>query len=123
MNGTRLSTMASVLVTLTTPTAFAVVSNPAEERVSRAAATQESMQSWHIPAPNFTIGRVQSATPVRESFGVLGEVVTVDPVNQSAKSRFGQLPLSLVKAFGGEGQLAAWIRSAQASQRGKTAFM
>lgn len=123
MNGTRMSTMALLLVTLTAPTAFAVVSHPAEERVSRAAATQESLHSWRIPAPNFTIGRVQSAAPVRESFGVLGEVVTVDTVNQSAKSRFGQLPLSLRTVFGGEAQLAAWVRSAQASQRGRTAFM
>lgn len=122
MNGTRLSTMASVLVTLTAPSAFAVVSHPAEERVVRDSAVLESLQSWRIPAPGQTLGRVSSTAPIFESAGTLGEVVTVDPITQAPKSRFGQLPLNLKNVFGGEGKFERWLASAQRSAQGRSAF-
>jgi len=122
MKGIRLSTMTSVLATLAAPTAFAVVSHPAEERVSKAAATQESFQAWQIPAPNHTIGRISSGTPVRETFGSLGFVTTVDPVTQDPKSRFGQIPLNLREVFGGEARLEQWLKSVSKSASGRATF-
>jgi hypothetical protein len=115
MKGIRLTTISSVVATLFVPTAFAAVSNPVEEKISKAAASRESWQPWQIPAPNQTLGRMFSATPVRESIGVLGTVTTVDPVTQATKARLGQLPLNLKEVFGSEGRLNQWLKSAQKS--------
>jgi len=122
MKGTRLQTMASVLVTLVAPAAYAVVSHPAEEKLQQKHAAQESFSAWQIPAPGQTLGRVSSAVPVRESFGALGTVQTVDPVTQEAKSRMGQLPLNLAEAFGGKKSWDRWVRSAQRSGAARSEF-
>lgn len=122
MNGTRLTTMASLLVTLSAPTALAVVSNPVEERILNAAAQREFVQSWKIPPAGQTLGRVFSASPMLETTGTLGLVTTVDPVTQGTKSRFGQLPLHLKAVFGGETQFNRWLKTASASLNGRIAF-
>lgn len=113
MHGTRLSTMASVLVTLAAPSAFAVVSHPTEERAHRSAVSRESFQAWQIPAPGQTLGRAAGVAPARESVSRLGEILTVDPVTQAPKARFGRLPLSLTTAFGGEAQLERWLKAVE----------
>jgi hypothetical protein len=115
MKGIRLTTLASVLASCAVPSAFAAVSNPVEDKVFKSADARESMQSWHIPAPNHTIGRVFSGEPVRESAGILGAVATVDPVTQAPKARLGQLPLNLAQAFGNQERLNQWVKAAQNS--------
>ncbi|NBO37708.1 hypothetical protein EBU99_03895 [bacterium] len=122
MKGTRLQTMASVLVTLVTPAAFAVVSHPSEEKAVKKQQTQESFSTWQIPAPGQTLGRVPSAASSRESFGALGTIETVDPVNQSPKARFGRLPMNLVNSFGGQVAFERWVKAAQKSSANRTAF-
>jgi hypothetical protein len=122
MKGTRLRTMASVLVTLVAPAAHAVVSHPAEEKVQRKHAAQESFSAWQIPAPGQTLGRIPSSAPLRESFGALGEVHTVDPVTQEAKSRIGRLPLDLARAFGGKKAWERWVRAAVRTDAARSEF-
>lgn len=122
MKGTRLQTMASVLVTLATPAAYAVVSHPSEDQVYKKQTSQENFAVWQIPAPGQTLGRVFSATPTRESVSSLGTVLTVDPVTHAAKSRFGRLPLSLQKAFGGQRAYENWLKSSEKSADARTAF-
>lgn len=122
MNGTRMSTMAALLLTVTAPSAFAIVSHPSEEGVVRAASRQESFQAWRIPAPGQTLGRVASGISKFESFGSLGTVTTVDSVTQEPKSRFGQLPLSLATLFGGEGKLNRWLKSTRSSTSARQSF-
>ena len=122
MNGTRMSTMAALLLTATAPSAFAIVSHPSEEKIARNSSAQESFQSWRIPAPGQALGRVASGTPKLESIGSLGAVMTVDPVTQEPKSRFGQLPMNLSTVFGGEDKLNSWLKSAQSSSSARQAF-
>ncbi|MEN9827218.1 MAG: hypothetical protein RI953_2963 [Pseudomonadota bacterium] len=122
MNGTRMSTMAAILLTASAPSAFAIVSNPSEEKVVRTTSAQESFQSWRIPAPGQTLGRVASGNPKLESVGSLGMVTTVDSVTQEPKARFGQLPLNLAALFGGEGKLNRWLKSAQSSSSARQSF-
>lgn len=122
MKGTRLSTMASLLVTLTTPAAFSAVSHPTEDKISHATQTRENANAWKIPAPGQVLGRVESAAPVFESSDLLGTVVSIDPITQSPKARFGQLPLQLQSVFGGEAEFERWLKSAQSSRRARSEF-
>lgn len=122
MKGTRLQTMASVLVTLATPAAYAVVSHPSENKVVQKHKSQESFSAWQIPQPGQTLGRMTSGTPLRESVGILGTVETVDPVTQAPKSRFGRIPLNLHEAFGSQKSYERWLASAGKSANSRTAF-
>jgi hypothetical protein len=65
---------------------------------------------------------VPSVEPVRETFGVLGAVKTVDPITQSPKARFGRLPLNLVAAFGGKKAYGQWLQAALKSEDARRAF-
>ena len=122
MKGTRLQTMASVLVTLAAPAAYAVVSHPSEDSVYKKHQSQESFSPWQIPPPGQTLARVASASPLRETVGALGAVLTVDPVTQAPKSRFGRLPLQLQQSFGGTEAYEKWIGSVEKSADVRTAF-
>ena len=122
MKGTRLQTMASVLVTLAAPAAYAVVSHPSENKVVQKHKSQESFSAWQIPQPGQTLGRMTSGSPLRESVGILGTVETVDPITQAPKSRFGRIPLSLHEAFGSQKSYERWLASAGKSANSRTAF-
>jgi|GEM_PF-604960 len=122
MKVTRLQTMASVLVTLAAPAAYGVVSHPMEEKFVKKHQSHEALSAWQIPAPSQTLGRVGSADPVRETFGALGAVKTVDPITQSPKARFGRLPLSLSAAFGGQKAHGKWLQSALKSEDARRSY-
>lgn len=122
MKGTRVQTMASVLVTLVAPAAFAIQSNPLEDKVSAKHAHHEMPSFWSIPAPGQTLARVGSASALYETVGVLGNVLTVDPVTKAPKSRFGRLPLHLTQIFGGEKALGRWMSAIEKTPQSKVAF-
>ena len=122
MKGTRVQIMASVLVTLVAPAALAIQSNPLEDKISNKHTHHEMPSLWQIPAPGQTLARVPSASALYETMGALGAVLTVDPVTQAPKSRFGRLPLSLSQVFGGEKSLARWTAAAEKSVKSKAAF-
>lgn len=122
MKGTRVQTMASVLVTLVAPAALAIQSNPLEDKISRKHTHLEMPSAWQIPAPGQTLARVSSASALYETVGSLGPVLTVDPVTQAPKARFGRLPLTLSQIFGGEKALERWTLAAERSAKTKSAF-
>ena len=122
MKGTRVQTMASVLVTLVAPAALAIQSNPLEDKIAKKHSHLEMPASWQIPAPGQTLARVPSTAAIYETTGTLGTVVTVDPVTQTPKSRFGRLPLTLSQVFGGEKSLIRWTLAAEKSEKSKAAF-